>query len=188
MRQTRSQSASRHGNSRLGPTDSKFAEFVDTLCGRRRAVSPARGTCITVSDKGEAVALNQTVAYKSMMLSGVPNFAFAVGYTNSSWTLKVDLVCEHLCRMLAHMDAEGHDTVTPILDEREIELRPLLDFQAGYVQRTVDSFPRQGSHGPWKVQMSYKADRRRLRNGPVEDPALCFQTSPSAHRPQPVAA
>jgi len=137
---------------------------------------------------GEAVDLASQMVYKGTMLSGVPNAAMAIGYTNASWTLKVDLVCEHLCRMLAHMDAEGHDTVTPILDEREIELRPLLDFQAGYVQRTVDSFPRQGSHGPWKVQMSYKADRRRLRNGPVEDPALCFQTSPSAHRPQPVAA
>ena len=144
------------------------------------------GVALTLD--GEAVTLNETVAYKSMMLSGVPNFAFAVGYTNSSWTLKVDLVCEHLCRMLAHMDSHGHATVTPILDESEIELRPLLDFQAGYVQRTVDSFPRQGSHGPWTVHMSYRADRRRLRNGPVEDPALRFQISPSAHRSQPAAA
>ena len=64
---------------------------------------------------GPPVRLNETIAYKSMMLSGVPNFAFAVGYTNSSWTLKVDLVCEHVCRMLGHMDALGCDTVTPVL-------------------------------------------------------------------------
>ena len=123
---------------------------------------------------GEPVELSDTVAYKSMMLSGVPNFAFAVGYTNSSWTLKVDLVCEHLCRMLAHMDAHGADTVTPVLDDDTIERRPLLDFQAGYVKRSVDRFPAQGSHGPWTVEMNYRADRARLRHGPVEDAALQF--------------
>ena len=63
---------------------------------------------------GEPVAFNERLAYKSMMLSGVPNFVFAVGYTNSSWTLKIDLVCEHLCRMLALMDARGDDTVVPV--------------------------------------------------------------------------
>ena len=94
--------------------------------------------------------------------------------SNSSWTLKVDLVCEHLCRMLAHMDAHGYDTVTPVLEDDTIERRPLLDFQAGYVKRAIDEFPTQGSHGPWTVEMSYNADRARLRSGPVEDPALRF--------------
>jgi monooxygenase len=128
---------------------------------------------------GEPVSLRDTVAYKSMMLSGVPNFAFAVGYTNSSWTLKVGLVCEHLCRMLAHMDAHRYGTVTAVLEDDTVERRPLLDFQAGYVQRAIGNFPTQGSHGPWTVEMSYKADRARLRNAPVEDPALRFGTSPA---------
>ena len=123
-----------------------------------------------------------------MMLSGVPNFAFAVGYTNSSWTLKVDLVCEHLCRMLAHMDASGHDSVVAVADDPTIERRPLLDFSAGYVQRAVDLFPKQGSHGPWTLEMSYAADRARLRHGPVEDPALRFGTRVGAADPLPVAA
>jgi cation diffusion facilitator CzcD-associated flavoprotein CzcO len=127
-----------------------------------------------LSVDGKEVALSDTVAYKSMMLSGVPNFAFAIGYTNSSWTLKVDLVCEHLCRMLAHMDATGANTVTPVFDDPGMERRPLLDFQAGYVQRSVERFPKQGTSGPWTVAMSYAADRERLRNGPVEDPALRF--------------
>jgi cation diffusion facilitator CzcD-associated flavoprotein CzcO len=139
------------------------------------------GTELTLD--GQAVSLKDTVAYKSMMLSGVPNFAFAVGYTNSSWTLKVDLVCEHLCRMLAHMDAHGHTTVTPVLADEAIDRRPLLDFQAGYVQRAMDKFPKQGSHGPWTVEMSYKTDRARLQHGPVEDSALRFGTSPSAFTP-----
>jgi cation diffusion facilitator CzcD-associated flavoprotein CzcO len=126
---------------------------------------------------GEVVPLNETVTYKSMMLSGIPNFAFAVGYTNISWTLKVDLVCEHLCRMLAHMDTHGHDAMVAVADDPSVELRPLLDFKAGYVQRAVDLFPQQGSHGPWTVEMNYTADRARLSTGPVEDPALRFSAA-----------
>jgi cation diffusion facilitator CzcD-associated flavoprotein CzcO len=137
---------------------------------------------------GEAASLNETMTYKSVMLSGIPNFAFAVGYTNSSWTLKVDLVCEHLCRILAHMDACGHDTVVPVAEDPTIVRRPLLDFDAGYVQRAVDMFPMQGSHGPWTVEMSYAADRARLRNGPVEDPALRFSTRASTRHDLEIAA
>lgn len=97
---------------------------------------------------GEPVVFSDTVAFKSTMLSGIPNFAFALGYTNISWTLKVDLVWKHACRLIAHMDASGYDTVVPTLDDPTVEHRPLLDFQAGYVQRGVQAFPRQGSHGP----------------------------------------
>jgi cation diffusion facilitator CzcD-associated flavoprotein CzcO len=132
---------------------------------------------VELSLDGAPVALGEAVAYKSMMLSGVPNFAFAIGYTNSSWTLKVDLVCEHLCRMLAHMDAVGADTVMPMLDDPSVELRPLLDFQAGYVQRSLSKFPKQGTSGPWTVEMSYAADRLRLQDGPVTDDALHFGAS-----------
>ena len=132
-----------------------------------------------LSIEGEPVDLGDAVAYKSMMLSGVPNFAFAVGYTNSSWTLKVDLVCEHLCRLLAHMDARGYASVVPVLEDETMERRPLLDFHAGYVRRAVDVFPKQGSRGPWTLEMSYAHDRRRLRKGPVEDAALRFASSDS---------
>ncbi len=126
---------------------------------------------------GEPVELSDSVVYKSMMLSGVPNFAFALGYTNISWTLKVDLVCEHFCRLLAHLDDCGYDEVVPVLDDPTVERLPLLDFQAGYVQRGVDAFPRRGSHGPWAVEMSYGADYARLRKGSVQDPALRFRTA-----------
>jgi cation diffusion facilitator CzcD-associated flavoprotein CzcO len=126
---------------------------------------------------GEPAAINQTLAYKGMMLSGIPNFAYSVGYTNSSWTLKVDLVCEHLCRMLAYMDASGYDAVVPVDNDPTVMRRPILDFRAGYVQRALHLWPQQGSHGPWTVEMSYAADRRRLRNGPVEDAALRFSAS-----------
>ena len=132
---------------------------------------------VTLSVDGAPVTVNDTLIYKSMMLSGVPNFAFAFGYTNASWTLKVDLICEHLCRMLAHMDARGYDTVVAVADDPTLELRPMLEFRAGYVQRSVHLFPQQGSHGPWTVAMSYAADHARLRKGSVEDPALRFSSS-----------
>jgi monooxygenase len=128
------------------------------------------GVALTVD--GRPVALPDTVAYKSMMLSGVPNFAFAIGYTNASWTLKVDLVCDHLCRLMALLDARGEDYCVPEVDPATVERRPLLDFSAGYVQRSVDAFPRQGSVAPWTLQMSYAADVAILRDGPVEDAAL----------------
>lgn len=135
-----------------------------------------------ISRDGAPVDITGELAFKSMMLSGVPNFVFAFGYTNSSWTLKVDLVCEHLCRLLAHMDAHGYDSMEPVVDDPAIERRPFLDFRAGYVQRRGDRFPRQGADGPWTVEMSYAADRARLRRGPVEDPALRFGTSAAARR------
>jgi cation diffusion facilitator CzcD-associated flavoprotein CzcO len=129
---------------------------------------------IELSVDGAVVELAQTMAYKAMMLSDVPNFAFAVGYTNSSWTLKVDLVCEHLGRLLAYMDEHGHDSCTPHNDDPTLETRPLLDFGAGYVQRSVHEWPRQGSRLPWSLAMSYAQDVKNLRNGPVWDPALRF--------------
>jgi monooxygenase len=132
---------------------------------------------MTLAVDGATVDLHECLAYKSMMLSGVPNFAFAIGYTNSSWTLKVDLVCEHLCRMLAYMDQHGYTTVVPVDDDPSIERRPLLDFAAGYVLRSLDGFPQQGTSGPWAVAMDYKSDRERLLKGPVADAALRFGTT-----------
>jgi cation diffusion facilitator CzcD-associated flavoprotein CzcO len=135
---------------------------------------------ITLTVDGQQVDLHECLAYKSMMLSGVPNFAFAIGYTNSSWTLKVDLVCEHLMRMLAYMDQHGYTTVVAVADDPTIARRPLLDFSAGYVLRSLDSFPQQGDSGPWAVAMDYKSDRERLINGPVSDAALRFSTADRA--------
>jgi monooxygenase len=120
------------------------------------------------------------------MLSGVPNFAYAIGYTNSSWTLKVDLVLEHLCRLLSHMDERGLDTVVP--EAPQMPTRPLLDFSAGYVLRSIDQLPKQGDRGPWQVAMSFYADRKNLIEGEVADPALRFSRSQAAAPAVPVAA
>lgn len=136
------------------------------------------GMSLTVD--GQAVNLSETVAYKGIMLSGIPNFAFAFGYTNSSWTLKVGLLCEHFCRLLSHMDEGGFDSVRPVFDGAGMETKPLLDFAAGYVQRVADTLPRQGVEGPWTMSMNYNFDREVLRNGPVADPNLRFAAAERA--------
>ena len=135
---------------------------------------------IEVSVDGEVKDAHESLVYKSFMLSGIPNLAFAFGYTNSSWTLKVDLVCEHLCKILAYMDQHGYTTVTPVCDDPSLEKRPMLDFSAGYISRAIDQFPQQGTSGPWTIEMDYWADHARLRKGPVEDAALRFSTADRA--------
>lgn len=132
---------------------------------------------IEVSVDSEVKNAHDSLIYKSFMLSGIPNFAFAFGYTNSSWTLKVDLVCDHLCRLLAYMDQHGYTSVVPVDDDPTLARRPMLDFDAGYILRGRDQFPQQGTSGPWTVEMDYWADHARLRKGPVEDAALRFSTA-----------
>ena len=148
------------------------ADIIVTATGLK--LLPLGG--IQVAVDGEVKDPHDSLVYKSFMISDVPNFAFAFGYTNSSWTLKVGLVCEHLCRLLAYMDRHGYTTVVPVVDNPQIEKRPMLDFSAGYVQRAVDLFPQQGTSGPWTVEMDYWSDHARLRKGPVDDPALRFST------------
>jgi monooxygenase len=152
------------------------ADIVITATGLR--LLPLGGISFTVD--GRPVELPSTLAYKGMMLSGIPNFAFLVGYTNASWTLKVGLVCEHFMRLLSYMDAHGYDQVTPTPDPHALDhTRPLLDFTAGYVTRAVADFPRQGTHAPWQLAMNPNVDRAVLRGGPVEDPALRFAVAPT---------
>jgi monooxygenase len=129
---------------------------------------------IDLSVDGQRVDLPDRLVFRGMMLSGVPNFAFVFGYTNTSWTMKVDLVCNHMCRVLAHMGRYGHSSFVPVDDDPTITREPMLDLDSGYVQRAVHLFPKRGSHGPWTVDQNYGLDKAMLREGPVEDPALRF--------------
>jgi monooxygenase len=132
---------------------------------------------VSLNVDGKPVDFAKTFAYKGMMLSGVPNFAFAVGYTNSSWTLKVGLLCEHFCRLMSHMDANGYDTAHPEVDDPAMEARPLMDFSAGYVQRALHQMPKQGDSTPWMMSSSYYTDVKLLRRVSVVDPNLRFASS-----------
>jgi cation diffusion facilitator CzcD-associated flavoprotein CzcO len=122
---------------------------------------------------GEAVELPSRMTYRGMMLSGVPNLFFTVGYTNASWTLRADLVAEHVCRILNHMRRSGDKVVTPNA-KPDVEEVPLLDLKSGYVERATGRFPKQGAVNPWNVRQNYLLELLRFRTGRVADPELAF--------------
>jgi hypothetical protein len=137
---------------------------------------PLGGMDIAVD--GREVKIPETMGYKGMMLSGVPNMAVALGYTNASWTLKCDLTCEYVCRLLKHMDANGYRQCTPHRDPSVAE-EPFIDFNSGYVVRAIDKFPRQGSRAPWRLYQNYARDIVALRFGSLEDDAMVFSNPAS---------
>jgi monooxygenase len=139
-----------------------------------------------ISIDGEEPDMARALTYKGMMLSDFPNFAYTLGYTNASWTLKADLTSEYICRLLNHMDASGYRVCTPEVADSSVTEEPLLDFNSGYVLRSIDHLPKQGSKEPWKLRQNYPLDLRTLRHGPVDDGVLQF--SNPAPRPRAVAA
>jgi monooxygenase len=119
---------------------------------------------------GEEVNLPETVTYKGAMLGGVPNLATALGYSNASWTLKADLICEYVCRLLNHMDAHGYVQATPRPPADALARRdPFLDLSSGYVLRAIEKFPKQGIALPWRANQNYIRDVRMFRRGDVND-------------------
>ncbi|MDV6010943.1 NAD(P)/FAD-dependent oxidoreductase [Haloechinothrix sp. LS1_15] len=126
---------------------------------------------------GREISLPETMAYKGVMLSGIPNFAYVVGYTNASWTLKADLACEYVCKLLEYMDTHGYDRCLPERDPSVAE-EPFLDLTSGYVQRALHKLPKQGDRAPWKLRMNYPRDIFTLRRGEVADEGLTFDTAP----------
>jgi cation diffusion facilitator CzcD-associated flavoprotein CzcO len=121
---------------------------------------------------GEKVDVSERLTYKGMMLEGVPNLALAVGYTNASWTLKCDLTCNYVVRLLNHLRSVGLRQATPVNHDTAVSPAPLLGLNSGYVQRSADRFPKQGSRTPWQVHQSYLKDYRALKLSGVEDEAM----------------
>jgi monooxygenase len=143
---------------------------------------------IRLAVDGEAVDVAAKMTYKGMMLNGVPNCAFTVGYTNASWTLKADLTSEYVCRLLNHMEAHGHRCCMPEVTDPSVTEQPLLDFTSGYVQRSLDRFPKQGSKEPWKLRQNYVFDIHTIRRGRIDDGTMRFTGRPVARPAEPVAA
>jgi monooxygenase len=141
------------------------ADIVVTATGLN--VLPVGGMALTVD--GEPVELGKTLAYKGMMLSGVPNFALTIGYTNASWTLKSDLVARYVCRLLNHMSARGLRVATPTPSNGVTATVPLVDLRSGYVLRSIDKLPKQGPAAPWRLYQNYPRDVLFLRYGPIDD-------------------
>ena len=104
---------------------------------------------------GRHVEFAKTYNYKGMMFSDVPNLALAVGYTNASWTLKAELICRYVCRLLNHMRDTGTRQCTPRMREAQPTEAPFLDLDSGYVRRSIHLFPKQGAKVPWKLHQNY---------------------------------
>jgi monooxygenase len=151
------------------------ADLVVTATGLN--LVPLGGMQISVD--GRDVELPKTMAYKGMMLSGVPNLAISLGYTNASWTLKCDLTCEYVCRLLRHMDERGYRQATPQNRHPSVTEVPFIDFTSGYVLRAIDKFPKQGSKAPWRLYQNYARDIVTLRFGALEDGAMVFSNPES---------
>ena len=129
---------------------------------------------IEMTIDGEKVDLPNLLTYKGMMLEGVPNAALAVGYTNASWTLKCDLTCQYVTRLVNHMHDTGLRQCTAVNSDPDVTVQPLLSLSSGYVTRAADKFPKQGSRHPWKVYQSYLRDYRALRMSGIKDDAMVF--------------
>jgi cation diffusion facilitator CzcD-associated flavoprotein CzcO len=139
---------------------------------------------------GTRVDLPGALAYKGMMLSGVPNLAMAVGYTNASWTLKCDLTCEYVCRLLNHMERHGFVQCRPELSDPSVVPEPLIGLSAGYVERARHLFPQQGSKAPWRLHQNYVLDRLALGHGRLDDGVMKFSRAvqPESGATEPAAA
>ena len=136
------------------------------------------GTAVTVDE--EPVDFAKMMAYKGMMLSGLPNLVYTVGYTNIGWTLKADLVSEFACRLLNYMDDNGFDAVVVEHPGSDIEERPFMDFTPGYVLRAVGELPKQGDRTPWRLNQNYLRDIQLIRRGKIADEGLRFAKKPAA--------
>ena len=130
---------------------------------------------VTLVVDGEERAPRDVFVYRGMMVQDVPNFAFTVGYTNASWTLKADLTAAFVCRLLNHMRKQGYRQATPRLHDTAMSEEPIIDFSSGYVTRALDRLPRQGSKAPWKLYQNYIRDRLLLGRGRLEDGAMEFR-------------
>jgi monooxygenase len=149
---------------RLTSGDTLPADIIVTATGLELQL--ASGVAFSID--GKPVDLSTSLNYKGMMFSDVPNLALSFGYTNASWTLKADLTCMYVCRLLNAMKRRGMRQATPRVGEGEIEEEPFLDFTSGYVRRAIDKFPKQGSKKPWKLNQNYALDVMALKFGSID--------------------
>lgn len=146
------------------------ADIVVTATGLK--LQMLGGARLTVD--GAPVQVAKSLSYKGMMLSGVPNFAMAMGYTNASWTLKCELIARQVCRLLNHMRSHGLDVCVAQHEGEVGDTRPALDLNSGYIQRAAGELPRQGTRKPWRIHQNYLRDLWSLKLSPLRDGALRF--------------
>ncbi|MFL5823051.1 MAG: flavin-containing monooxygenase [Solirubrobacteraceae bacterium] len=129
---------------------------------------------------GQPVDMPKSMVYKGCMFSGVPNLALSFGYTNASWTLKADLICQFVTRLINHMDANGYTQCVPVNRDPTITETPFVDFTPGYFLRSMHQLPKQGSKLPWRLHQNYIRDLQLIKRAPLEDGVLDFSGSRDA--------
>ena len=155
------------------------ADIIVTATGLK--LQSAGGMALSVD--GRAVRIADTLAYKGMMFSGLPNLFQSFGYINASWTLRSDLIADHVCRLINHMREAGVDSATPTPAPDVVPERLAMDLASGYVQRGADALPRSGNRAPWIVTANYKFDRQELLEGPVDNEMVFARAADTAARP-----
>ncbi|TXD96142.1 NAD(P)/FAD-dependent oxidoreductase [Psychrobacter frigidicola] len=128
---------------------------------------------------GQPVDIGTRMTYKAVLLEGVPNMAIMFGYTNASWTLKIDLACEYVLRLLSYMNKKNYKVAVAqaTTSQEEVRMQPdtvLGALSAGYVRRAQDELPKQGDRYPWQVTNNYLRDRIMLKYRKVNDDWLRF--------------
>lgn len=139
---------------------------------------------------GQPIDTSQHMLYRGIMVSDIPNIALIIGYINASWTLKVDIAAEYICRLLNYMDQQGYAQVIAQGDQSELLQDTVMgSLSSGYIARAADVMPKQGKHAPWKVSNNYLADRKELKQASFEDGVLKFRKNSNAlkHKPRLVS-
>ena len=134
----------------------------------------------SASVDGRTVNLGETLTYRGFACSGLPNLAFVFGYTNSSWTLRADLISQYVCRLINFMDKNGHDMATPVNDDPSLKAEPFLNLNSGYILRAAERLPKQGDRDPWRNPQSYFRDIMVLRHGRIDDGVMRFSKAAAA--------
>lgn len=129
---------------------------------------------------GRSINLADTFTYRGFACSGLPNLAFVFGYTNSSWTLRADLISQYVCRLINYMDKHGFDVATPVNDDPALKPEPFLNLTSGYILRAAERMPKQGDRDPWRNPQSYFRDIMILRHGRIDDGVMRFSKASAA--------
>lgn len=160
---------------RLKNGEEVAADIIVTATGLKMEIMSG----VTLTVDGKQTGLGEHMSYKGFMYSNIPNIVSSFGYSNASWTLKSDLICNYMCRLLNHMDENGYTIATPHDPDVKLVPDPMMNLTSGYVQRALNGLPKQGDREPWLAHHDYFLDRKNLRKGPVTD-AMVFGTAGAA--------
>jgi cation diffusion facilitator CzcD-associated flavoprotein CzcO len=130
---------------------------------------------IKIKIDNKTIDTSKLVSYKGMMLQDIPNATIVFGYTNASWTLKIDLVCEYFCRILNHMEKNKLKSFVPKINDENLEIEPSIGLNSGYVKRAQKLLPKQGKKYPWKLNQNYIKDMFSLKFKKIEDGYIYFK-------------